>query len=278
MKVADHRLVDEQNQPITFRPSPNKGGELKPQFLIMHYTASASAESAISWLCNPQASASAHVVISRDGQVTQLVPFNVVAWHAGKSTWRDGSKTLVGLNDYSIGIELDNPGKLVRQGDHWYATALGRSYAANEGIRAVHKNERRASGWGVYPEVQLEAAFQVASALRKEYGLRAVLGHDDIAPGRKFDPGPAFPMQAFASRLFGRAESAESPRSTTTTTVNLRKGPGTQHAILTKLPPDTIVEVLDREGSWCQVDVTQPVDGTNDWQGWVHGKYLQAVD
>ena len=70
----------------------------------MHYTAGASAESSIDWLTNPDARASAHVLIARDGGITQLVPFDRRAWHAGRSRWKDRT----GLNGWSFGIELDN--------------------------------------------------------------------------------------------------------------------------------------------------------------------------
>jgi N-acetylmuramoyl-L-alanine amidase len=74
-------------KPVAQRPTPNRGGPLKVDYLVMHYTAALSAAGAISWLCNPAAKASAHLVIAQDGTVTQLAPLNVVCWHAGKSTW-----------------------------------------------------------------------------------------------------------------------------------------------------------------------------------------------
>ena len=76
--------------------------------IVLHYTAGTSAESSALFLTRPDVSASAHVVIGREGEVFQLVPFNIEAWHAGKS-WDAGRG---GLNRYSIGIELDNLGKL----------------------------------------------------------------------------------------------------------------------------------------------------------------------
>ena len=79
-----------------------------PDMIVLHYTAGTSAESSALFLTRPDVSASAHVVIGREGEVFQLVPFNIEAWHAGKS-WYAGRG---GLNRYSIGIELDNLGKL----------------------------------------------------------------------------------------------------------------------------------------------------------------------
>lgn len=204
MKLIQHKLHADDDTPIDFRPSSNHGGKLRAQFLVMHYTAGRSADASARWLCNPRAKASAHVVIGRDGKVIQLVPFNTVAWHAGASRWKVGTRTLVGMNKHSIGIELDNPGRLVRQGNGYRSLALGTEYSDSEVIVATHKHEREPTGWPVYPTAQLEAAFEVASLLAEHYSLKDVIGHDDIAPARKRDPGPAFPMESFRTRLFGR--------------------------------------------------------------------------
>jgi N-acetylmuramoyl-L-alanine amidase len=277
MKIRDHRLYREDDTPLDYRASPNRGGELRPSYLIIHYTAGRSAPSSVSWLCNPTAKASAHLVIGRDGSVTQLVPFNVVAWHAGTSSWRQDGARLTGLNNYSIGIELDNPGRLVRQGSRWRSLSLGTQYEESEAILATHKHETEACGWCLYPAVQLEAAFEVATLLHANYHLKDVLGHDDIAPGRKSDPGPAFPMESFRSRLFGRADDTEPDRYTTTGAVNIRIGPGTSNPTVIPLPlPAGIeVEVTARQGVWCEVDVLQTIGDLNDIQGWVHGRYLR---
>lgn len=206
MKLIQHRLQQDDGTAIDFRQSNNHGGKLRPKFLVMHYTAGRSADASARWLCNPIAKASAHVVIGRDGTVIQLVPFDIVAWHAGASSWKDGTRKLVGMNKHSIGIELDNPGKLVRQGAGFRSLSLGTEYSESEVIVATHKHQSAPAGWHVYPTAQLEAAFEVASLLVQHYALKDVLGHEDIAPHRKSDPGPAFPMDSFRTRLFGRAE------------------------------------------------------------------------
>jgi N-acetylmuramoyl-L-alanine amidase len=204
MRIDTHRLVHDDGTPIDFRASGNHGGPLRPRFLVMHYTAGRSADASVRWLCSPNAKASAHVVIGKDGKITQLVPFNVVAWHAGASAWKDGTRKLTGMNKHSIGIELDNPGKLVRQGAVFRSLFLGTEYAESDVIVATHKHQTEPAGWHVYPTAQLEAAFEVASLLVEQYGLKDVVGHEDIAPKRKSDPGPAFPMDSFRTRLLGR--------------------------------------------------------------------------
>ena len=116
MKILQHRLSRDDGTAYPFRRSPNQsGGTIEPEYLVMHYTAGASAESSVDWLTNPDAKASAHLVVSRAGEITQLVAFNRKAWHAGVSRWAGRN----GVNSFSIGIELANSGVLNRQGGGW---------------------------------------------------------------------------------------------------------------------------------------------------------------
>ena len=84
MLIKDHLLSGEN---VRNEATPNHGGPIVPQYLIIHYTAGRSAESSVRHFQDPAARASAHLVIGRDGRIWQLVPFNRVAWHAGVSAW-----------------------------------------------------------------------------------------------------------------------------------------------------------------------------------------------
>ncbi len=274
MHVSEHQLLLDDGEPAPFTESPNIGGALDPRYLVMHYTAAPGAEASVNWLTNERARASAHLVVGRDGTVTQLVPFERVAWHAGVSRWEG----IEGLNAHSIGIELDNAGKLERKGRKWCAW-FGATFPPEEVMEAVHKHEEQMCGWHVYPPAQIEAALEAATAIVREYDLDDIVGHDDIAPGRKTDPGPAFPMANFRSRIFGR-DADRAPRFETTTHLNIRGGPGTMHEKLdaAPLPPGTRLEVLQEDGRWRLVDVEGEVGGERDVQGWVHGGYLRRVE
>jgi N-acetylmuramoyl-L-alanine amidase len=206
MKIVEDLLRNDDGSPLAFKASPNRGGSFAhglPDTLVVHFTAGRSAESSVRWLTDKRAKASAHVVIGEDGAITQLVPFNVVAWHAGTSKW----KAREGLNRYSIGIELDNPGDLRRTGSKW-RTWFGEEVDENLVLITPHKHGGPDRGWKIYPPAQLEAAIELGALLVETYGLKEVVGHDDIAPGRKKDPGPAFPMTRFRGLLFGRAEES----------------------------------------------------------------------
>ena len=274
MKIKNHRLLQDDDSPFSFIRSPNGGGKLNSQYLIIHYTAGSSAESTIEWLTNPAAKASVHLVIGKNGEITQLMPFDTIAWHAGQSSWNG----LGGMNKYSIGIELDNAGKMIRENNKWVSW-FGTTYPDEEVLVAKHKNATEEAGWYIFTPQQLEACIDVSSLLIQKYGIKDVLGHDDISPFRKEDPGPAFPMSSVRSKVLGRRED-EPEIYQTTVTLNIREGAGTNFASLPEgpLPEGTKVEILRVNQLWRFVDVLDTVNGSNDLQGWVHGSFLRNVE
>jgi N-acetylmuramoyl-L-alanine amidase len=272
MEIRNHRLVAD-GQSVRFVETPNvSSGRLEPRFLVMHYTAGRSLESSVAWLTNPNASASAHLVIGRDGEVVQLAAFNRITWHAGQSRWRG----ITGLNRHAIGIELDNAGILERKGGRLQAW-FGGDYPESEAMAAVHKHEQGERLWHVFTEPQLDTARRIAAALVRQYNLEEVIGHDDVAPGRKQDPGPAFPMESFRSFATGRRED-KFELFETITALNIRTGPGTTFDRLARspLPKSTRLRVLASEASWCAVEVPD-ADGDADLTGWVHGDFIRRV-
>ena len=154
-----------------------------PDMIVLHYTAGTSAESSSIFLTRPDVSASAHLVIGRKGEVFQLVPFNIEAWHAGKS-WYAGRG---GLNRYSIGIELDNLGKLRFSGNLFFAEC-GRVVPPDEVYTDCSGDHP--TYWHRYTERQIRVLQEICSLLVETYPIRDVVGHSVITP-RKIDPGPA---------------------------------------------------------------------------------------
>ena len=194
MKITSNRLVLDNDLPVRFVATQNHGGALiEKAFVIMHYTSGPNVESTVGWFNDPTSKVSSHLVIGRNGEVVQFVPFDTVAWHAGLSTWGQYSN----LNSYSVGIELDNAGMLQRSGPKWVST-FGQAYPESDVLVAAHKAFPKVIyGWHKYTDVQIKTAVRIVAELIKAYGFREILGHDDIAPKRKWDPGPAFPMEQF---------------------------------------------------------------------------------
>ncbi len=197
MKIIDHRLCYDDETPYSFRPSPNKGGHLVAHdLLVIHCTAGQSAKAAVEWLTTAKSKASAHLVISRTGEITQLLPFDTIAFHTGRSEW----KGRIDLANRSLGIELDNPGRLKKAGGKWIAW-FKREYPQMDLIKAIHKNDTMEYGWHKYSEIQIEVTTEVAGILVRHYSITDVVGHDEISPRRKWDPGPAFPMESFREEV-----------------------------------------------------------------------------
>ena len=162
--IREHRL---RGKGVTHVETPNKGGRIEPKYLVFHYTAGRNAQSSVNWLTNPDASASAHLVVGRDGKVTQLAPFTTKTWHAGRSHW-DG---LVGLNQHSIGIEIDNAGPLKLVGTKLQAW-FGKTYPKSQAFHGKHKLEDEFRWWHAYTEIQIATAVELAKLLVKSYQLK----------------------------------------------------------------------------------------------------------
>ncbi len=161
-------------------------------------------------------------MIDRSGNVTQFGAFNEILWHAGASSW----KGLIGMNSRSIGIELTN---------------LGGSSENKKGfVFLKHKNEQNSRYWQSYTEEQLSVLKAVSECLVKQYKIIDILGHDDIAPGRKSDPGPAFPWSLLKDSR---------PVMRTTASVNFRTGPGMNFLVIQVIPRGTSVFVDLSEGN-----------------------------
>ena len=186
--VSGGRLLAD-GKAVPFRPSPNIGGVCRPEVLVHHFT-SGGFEGAVAWLCDPSAKASAHLVVDEDGTVVQIVPFDRAAWHAGKSSWGPYTGS---INPVSIGIEIANLGDLEGSPGHWH-TDTGKAVPDDRVLVARHKAGGAARPWHTYPPKQVAAVIAISRALHDAYHFKDLVGHEDVAPGRKVDPGPAWPM------------------------------------------------------------------------------------
>lgn len=276
MTIENHTLSGDSVDDA-FIDCPKHGGKLSgPSTLIIHYTGGASAYSSADWLCRSNVSASAHVIIDRvSGTIYQLVPFDTVAWHAGDSsfTFADGT-TKSGFNAFSIGIELDNAGPLTKT-SAGYQAGFGRVYSEAETLCATHKHHAEPRYWHTYSEVQIAVLRELARLLAATYPIRYVLGHDDVAPSRKIDPGPAFPMESFRTFVLesDRDGSGPDPRDAQTGRVtahrlNIRSGPSAgEEKVANPLHRNQEVRVVERKDGWYRV--------RTEIEGWVYGSHVE---
>lgn len=159
--------------------------------LVIHFTAGATAESSVEYWRNRGDGVCAHLIVDRNGLITQCRPFNLQCGHAGVSRWVDpiDGRRINGMNSASIGIEIANAG------EDDAALKWARKQPGFASIRAKHRNGGPEVEWEAFPSAQLLSVFGVAQTLVKAFSLHDVTGHDCIAPERKTDPGPAFPME-----------------------------------------------------------------------------------
>lgn len=260
MRIEDHKLTG-----VPFEATENMGGPIVPTLLIVHYTVVRSTAAAIRAFRSKERQASAHLILDADGTWTQMVPFNRKAWHAGPSEWAGRA----GCNDFAVGIEIVNPGPLDRQGTTF--RDVNNLTWNGEVVRAKHRNgSQRWKYWAAYTQQQLTALEEVGTLLVANYQLKGVAGHDDVAPMRKIDPGPAFPMDRFRGILFGRAQDGPELYETTTE-LNIRNGPGVQFNPVqgSPLKKGTRVRVASQGDQWWHVMVADSLV-----EGWVHSRYL----
>lgn len=260
--------------PVVWTPTNNHNGVISPKYLIFHYTA-CSKDIALTTFIRDKGEnrTSAHIVIDADGSVTQLVPFNMRAWHAGVSVW----ESLQDLNSHSIGIEVVNYGYLLKTANGEFRLGNGKAapFKGNEILESHHKNPLvKYSYWHAFTSEQIEACEELAKFLVSEYQLDDILGHDDIAPLRKQDPGPAFPMISIRSKAFGRDSNVNQDRIVFVAVpkLNVRDGPGPEFAITaTPVVKYTKLKVLERKSGWLRVEFDPFTAST----GWVYADYTE---
>lgn len=198
-QIVNDRLVG-----VPFFESPNCGGPLVPELLVLHYTVIYPASGVVSGFRRPSSRASAHLVLDFDGSWTQMVPFDRQAWHAGESVWRGRPS----LNHWTLGIEVVNPGP-VKVGETITIDTNNRvwkgGYRPSPADRALMPAGCPPAWkhWATYTEAQIVALERVCRLLVAEYRLREIVRHSDVSPGRKFDPGPLFPIDRIRQAAFG---------------------------------------------------------------------------
>lgn len=172
-------MTTDADQPETFKPdfrsacvvaSPNHDERKSAiDMVLLHYTGMPSSDEALARLTDPESKVSSHYFVDEDGRIDQLVPEARRAWHAGLSSW----KGVTDINSCSIGIEIVNPG-------HEF-------------------------GYRDFPGLQMDAVIALCRSIVSRYNIAParVLGHSDVAPARKEDPGEKFPWARLADASIG---------------------------------------------------------------------------
>lgn len=189
MNISAHKLDG-----VRYRPARKIGDTITPTLIVIHETAgSLNKFSTVRWFQSRKVTTSAHIVIERDGTITQMVPLNRRANHAGRSSWKGNNSA----NYFSIGIELVGPGALDKNGKVYFGPVFPDSVSINT---PEHGNGHR---WLPFTDEQMAACRQICEAIVEEYPtVNDIAGHYEISPGRKVDPAPTFPMEDFRKSIF----------------------------------------------------------------------------
>ncbi len=153
-----------------FKKSPkyeSRADGINPYILLMHYTGMESGQAAIDRLTDPESGVNVHYIVEENGKIHESVPENKRAWHAGVSFWQGEED----INSASIGIEVVNPG-------HEF-------------------------GYVGFPQDQMDAVLKLSQDIQKRHDIHFVLGHSDVAPERKQDPGERFDWEFLAKNGIG---------------------------------------------------------------------------
>ncbi|MGB0912824.1 MAG: N-acetylmuramoyl-L-alanine amidase, partial [Phaeobacter italicus] len=269
-------------------PARAVGDDITPTIVVLHDTAGPLEKgSSAAYLQSNDRNVSAHFVIERDGTLTQMVPVDRRANHAGVSEYHGRS----GCNDFSIGIELVNPGKMqahnVSRARAWWGATFD---IEDYGIQALRTPQHGYGLWMPHTWEQIDAVVALLAGLFNACGtLTDIVAHWYVSPGRKIDTNPLFPLDQVRSLIFGRADPVDDAVTTQSAStgadeyvqintpgdaLNLRRWPSFNPNVTAQIPHDTVVPVT-RTGTF---------DG-RDWlevfyagqSGWVVANYTDPI-
>ncbi|HUF37564.1 MAG TPA: N-acetylmuramoyl-L-alanine amidase [Anaerolineales bacterium] len=282
--ILDHRLADVGGALARLEMPAAGNYDLRNKikehrYLVMHITGGTNFQGVINYFKNPSSGVSAHLVIGRDGRVVQVLPFDAIAFHCGFSYW-EGDEN---LNQYSIGIEVDNAGYLSGGAGNW--SFKGVPIPDSHVREATHWKQVNPRGWETFPDVQLDTTFKIAEAICRHYGIKEIIGHDEINLLNRLDPGPVFPLQELrdqvypgenrpAIQVFRLADEAElfEPAG--------QKNPAQNSQRIGTLGDKSRLQIRDEVGKWVLVRVVLAATGTTNRSrihgqlGWIEKKTL----
>lgn len=282
MKLRSHKIDG-----IPYQAAKLIGGVIAPSIVILHDTAGSLNSGSSRDYLSASSAVSVHFVIERDGTVTQLVPTNRRAAHAGQSTWQGRS----GCNDFSIGIEIVNPGRLTRVAGGGAVSWFGQDFGYGEYRLADIETPQHGRGtWMAYTPEQIEALIALLEALFAGIKtLQDITTHWYVSPGRKVDTNPLFPLESLRARILGRDDPAlkaaddasigadeeswvaiETPGDT----LNLRRWPSFNPNVIAAIPDGAIVPVI-RQGSFGGRTWLKVVYG--GFEGWIVATYAAPI-
>lgn len=288
MRISRHKLVGD---PVVadYAPAKNIDEVMAPEIVVLHDTASRLEKGSVAQFLRTSPKVSVHFVIEVDGTIAQLAPTNRACDHAGQSHYhgRDG------VNAFSIGIELVNPGKMTAGRAGMARAWFGQEFDIEEhGIQRMATPEHGDGFWMPHSEAQVESLTRLLLVLFRDVkSLKDIRTHWYISPGRKIDTNPLLPIETLRGVILGRTDPAEVETDdgerteigagenvmveTNGSNLNMRRWPSFNPNVIGSIPNGTTVLVLavGKFGGrrWEKV----LFDGR---EGWVVGDYTIAPE
>jgi N-acetylmuramoyl-L-alanine amidase len=203
LRISNHLLTDGPVTQLSNLVSP----VIVPELIVIHFGVTHSLSSLVA--VQKARGYWAHLSIdgSTDEQgavyaVTQALPFNMRGSHAGPSKYKGREA----VNHFSVGIEIANPGPLTRAPDGTLRTVYGKPWPEEDALEARHDHPGAPPNWthwAQFSDQEIDLCVEICHLLRTTYPtITDVVGHDEVSRGRKFDPGPAFPMEWLRKKVF----------------------------------------------------------------------------
>ena len=282
MKITKHWL-----EGVDRAPTKKMGGEIEPTIIVMHYTAGWTTRGDVATLSTSDRPASAHLVVGRQGEVFQIVPFNMKAWHAGPSRFNGKSD----VNVRSIGIEISNAGWIKQLTNGNFQDQYGQTIRPDgqfvgqkrktftppsEWHQEYHPRLARGEyAWEPFYEPQLKILDELTALLIETYDIQHIVSHEEIdTRGWKTDPGPMFPMRRYTKLLDDRSTRIDPLLVVTASELNLRDNPSPEKTrVLAVLKRGTTLRVISEYETWALVRVDVPGGA----EGWVNTYYTEKI-
>lgn len=277
-------IVNHEIQGISKEKFATRGALSNVKYIVIHYTAGGNLSGSISYLKSKNFGY--HILVDRDGKLIQGAPFNKRVSHAGCSNWLNDKN----FNQNSIGICAANYGYFDMKADNmFFRSDIGNiSFSKEKVIIKKHYSGNKKFAWEKYKAEQYDAIYNVCKALKEKYPtIENIIGHDEIALGRKLDPGPAFDYsklyQLFPNRddtIVKSKYKVNSPDGI----LELRRGRSRNHLKIKSLKNGDVVYLRSKEhffkeksgcylGKWASVSLSK--DLIHD--GFVYWKYLEKA-
>ena len=274
MQITDYKLVDDLELEH-YTASKHIGREIVPKYVVMHATATLpSFEKNVAAMSSDNYNAAVHLLIGREGEFHQFVPFNRAGAHSGANHWDDVYRN---MDAHSIAIEMINTGPLKPDGEGGY---YKKGYLETLTVPEEDRVFEAGQWWQIFPQTQLDAALSIVKLLFQAYPtLKDVLRHSEVNTSgqRQFCPGAAFPMQWFHAQVLGLDEKTPIKMVQVTQKYSrLYQGPDASSGFVGEgLPRNIRLGVLREEDGWSFVHVIEYPDNNPLLTGWIQSDRIK---